>query len=133
MKFIRTVNYYETDKMQVTHHSNYVRFMEEARVAFLNEMGFGFDKLEAEGMISPVVSFECNLKSPTTFADTIEIETGVLSVTAAKFEIGYTMTCKGKLVCTAKSVHCVTDKNGRPIAIKKNFPDFFKMLQDNLN
>lgn len=132
MKFIRTVNYYETDKMQVTHHSNYVKFMEEARIAFLNEQGFGYDKLEAEGMISPVVSFECQLKSPTTFADKIEIETKVSALTAAKFEISYSMTCRGRLVCTAKSVHCVTDRGGRPLALKKNFPDFFKMLQDNL-
>ena len=30
-EYIRRINYYETDKMEVTHHSNYVRFMEEAR------------------------------------------------------------------------------------------------------
>ena len=30
-EYIRRINYYETDKMGVTHHSNCVRFMEEAR------------------------------------------------------------------------------------------------------
>ncbi len=35
------VQYYETDKMGVTHHSNYIRFMEEARVAFLKALGWG--------------------------------------------------------------------------------------------
>ena len=32
------VQYYETDKMQFTHHSNYIRFMEEARIAYLDHM-----------------------------------------------------------------------------------------------
>lgn len=28
-KYIHKVNYYETDKMGITHHSNYIRWMEE--------------------------------------------------------------------------------------------------------
>ena len=31
------VQYYETDKMQFTHHSNYIRFMEEARIDFMEQ------------------------------------------------------------------------------------------------
>ena len=31
MKFERKINYYETDKMGIVHHSNYIRFLEEAR------------------------------------------------------------------------------------------------------
>ena len=54
------INYYETDKMGVTHHSNYVRFMEESRIDFLEKIGWGYDKMEQEGIISPVVSLECN-------------------------------------------------------------------------
>lgn len=35
------VQYYETDKMGITHHSNYIRWMEEASSehCFLNEQG----------------------------------------------------------------------------------------------
>ena len=32
------VQYYETDMMGVTHHSNYIRFMEEARVEFFKSI-----------------------------------------------------------------------------------------------
>lgn len=39
-KYIHRVNYYETDKMGITHHSNYMRFMEEARMNFLSEIGY---------------------------------------------------------------------------------------------
>ena len=33
--YIRKINYYETDQMAVVHHSNYVRYFEEARTSFL--------------------------------------------------------------------------------------------------
>ena len=61
--YIHKVNYYETDKMGITHHSNYVRFMEEARVDFLEQLGWSFDKLEAKGVASPVLSLDCTFKS----------------------------------------------------------------------
>ena len=44
--YLHHVQYYETDRMGITHHSNYIRWMEEARVAFLEELGWGYEKLE---------------------------------------------------------------------------------------
>ena len=48
--YIHKVQYYETDRMGLTHHSNYIRWMEEARVYWLDNRGFGFDKLEEMGI-----------------------------------------------------------------------------------
>ena len=53
------VQYYETDKMGITHHSNYIRWMEEARIDFLSKIGWSYAKLEEEGIIFPVVTVEC--------------------------------------------------------------------------
>ena len=44
--YIHKVQYYETDKMGITHHSNYIRWMEEARVDFMEQIGWGYDKME---------------------------------------------------------------------------------------
>ena len=49
------VQYYETDRMGITHHSNYVRWMEEARTFFLREIGWPYEKIEEEGIISPEI------------------------------------------------------------------------------
>ncbi|MDO4174604.1 MAG: acyl-CoA thioesterase, partial [Eubacteriales bacterium] len=35
------IQYYETDGMRIVHHSNYIRWMEEARIAFMEEAGYG--------------------------------------------------------------------------------------------
>lgn len=37
MAYIHQVKYYECDRMGITHHSNYVRIMEEARIDFLED------------------------------------------------------------------------------------------------
>ena len=49
--YIHKVRYYETDKMGITHHSNYIRIMEEARLDFLSQIGFGYDEMEKNGVI----------------------------------------------------------------------------------
>ena len=123
-----TIQYYETDKMGITHHSNYIRFMEEARVYFLKEVGWPYDKLEAEGVISPVVSVSCDYKKTTTFPEELEIKVDVLEVSPVKFKLGYTMTVNEKLVCTASSTHCLLSVDGRPISIPKQYPEFYEML-----
>lgn len=51
--YSHTVQYYETDKMGVTHHSNYIRFMEEARIAFMQSIGWSYDKMESMEIVSP--------------------------------------------------------------------------------
>ena len=39
------VQYYETDGMGIVHHSNYIRWFEEARVDLLEQLGFGYRNL----------------------------------------------------------------------------------------
>ena len=123
------IQYYETDKMGITHHSNYIRFMEEARIHFLKESGWPYDKLEEEGVISPVVSVSCDYKKTTTFPDELEIPVAVLDVSPVRFKLGYTMTVADKIVCTATSTHCLLSKDGRPISIPNQYPGFYETLQ----
>lgn len=123
------VQYYETDKMQFTHHSNYIRFMEEARIAYLDHIGWGYDKLEKEGILSPVVSVTCDYKKSTSFPDTIAIVIRVLELSAVRLKLGYTMTVSDKVVCTASSTHCFLNQSGRPISIKKQYPELYSLLE----
>lgn len=122
------VQYYETDKMQITHHSNYIRFMEEARTDFLEQLGYSYQRMESENLVSPVVSVSLNYKKSTTYGDVIEIQTNILNVTVAKVEFEYVMRCRGEVVCTANSVHCFVNEQGRPISLKRTRPELFDLL-----
>lgn len=125
MKTLQTyrhaVKYYECDRMGVTHHSNYVRFMEEARIDWLDQLGYGFERMEAEGIVSPVVSLDVSFKRTTTFKDLIDIRVGVKDLSALKIGFQYDMSVAGTLVCRATSTHCFLE-NGRPVVIADRFP-----------
>ena len=47
----RKVFYYETDKMSIVHHSNYIRIFEESRVWFMEQAGMPFEKIEEQGYL----------------------------------------------------------------------------------
>ena len=131
-KYIHRVNYYETDKMGITHHSNYIRWMEEARIDFLEQIGFGYDKLEKDGIISPVIAVECDYKMSTTFGDDIEIEVAVEEFKGVKLIIKYIMINMhtNDIVLIGKTKHCFVNKDNKPIILKKEYPEFDKKLKN---
>ena len=131
MKCIHTVQYYETDKMGITHHSNYIRWMEEARVAFLSEIGYPYEKLEEIGIVSPVLSVSCEYKRPTTFSDNISIMVKVNEYKGVRLLLAYEMRNSAEeVVCIGNSSHAFFTQSGRPIKMKQEYPDLYAALTD---
>ena len=129
MAYIHKVQYYETDKMGITHHSNYIRWMEEARIDFLEKIGWEYAKLEDMGLVSPVMNVTCDYRKPTTFSDEISIEVSVKEFRGVKLFLSYEMKNeKGETVCTAQSSHAFLDREGRPARVKQDFPELFDTL-----
>ena len=125
------VQYYETDKMGITHHSNYIRWMEEARVDFLEKTGWSYAKLEEEGIGSPVTAVECKYRQSTTFPDTIDIEVLVEEFKGVRLKLKYVMKNeKGDLVCEAWSEHCFLNEQGSPVRLHKEYPLFYSALME---
>ena len=71
--YTRKVNYYETDMMGVVHHSNYIRYLEEARCAWIESMGIPMAEIERRGFTIPVLEVNCKYKKHVTQGDTILI------------------------------------------------------------
>lgn len=124
------IQYYETDKQGVTHHSNYIRIMEETRVDAMEQMGFGYERMEQAGIFSPVISVSCDYKRPTTFPDIVEVDLCVAELSRLKAKFQYIMTSGGKVVCQATSVHCFLNATGRPVSIEDTFPEFHQALKE---
>ena len=127
-KYIHKVNNYETDKMGVTHHSNYIRWMEEARIDFLNKIGFGYKKLEEDGIISPVIGVECEYKMPTTFDDSIEIDVGVEEFVYLIKNSAYIYTDSHHGVCFSMIYHKPFTPILNPWRGKARFTSLFKIF-----
>lgn len=130
--YTHKVKYYETDKMGITHHSNYIRWMEEARVDYLEKIGQGYDKLEEQGIISPVIGIECEYKESTTFNDDIEIDVKVKEYTGVRLAIEYEMhkVKNNALVLKGISKHCFINAEGRPIRVNKENPELDQVLKE---
>lgn len=129
--YLHHVKYYETDKMGITHHSNYIRWMEEARIDFLEKLGWGYDKMEAQGMISPVTAVNCEYRKSTTFNDVVEIKVTVKEYKGVRFTIGYEMrnVKTDDIVLTGSTQHCFIHEDGSLIRLKKEYPEFDQVLR----
>ena len=129
--YIHKVHYYETDKMGIVHHSNYIRWMEEARVAFLDEIGAGFAGMEARGVYSPVVSVDCRYLHPCRFDDRVRINVKITDFRGVRLRVAYEMIneTSDELCCTGSSDHCFTDADGKLIILKKLCPDIDDILR----
>lgn len=130
--FERTINYYETDKMGVVHHSNYIRYLEEARCSWLKSIGMPFSLLEENNITIPVLGVNCSYKYHVTFGDTIIINLFIKEYSGVRMTVGYDVIEKdtGKQVLIGETKHCFTDKNLKPINLKKYNLDFSDKFQN---
>ncbi len=129
--FTRNINYYETDRMGVVHHSNYIRYLEEARCEWLKSMDMPFDELEKNGITVPVLGVNIIYKMHVTFGDIISIRPFVKEYTGVRMTVGYeVINAKTKeTVIIAETKHCFTDLNLKPINLKKYKKDYSEKLE----
>lgn len=123
------VQYYETDKMGVTHHSNYIRWMEEARVDMLSRIGWDYKHMEDMGIVSPVMAVDCRYITGTTFSDDIYITVQVEEFKGVRLKLKYEMKNADSItVCEGHSEHCFLNSDGKILQIKKEYPALYTAL-----
>lgn len=126
------IKYYETDKMGVTHHSNYIRIMEEARIEWMEHIGFSYKKCEDLGAISPVLSVKCSYKKTTTFDDVITVKVRLKQYNGLKLTVEYEMIKEGEIVAIGETEHCFLSESGKPLILKKTYPKLDEVLKNEL-
>ena len=134
--YIHRVHYYETDRMGVTHHSNYIRMMEEARIDFMEQLGWPYARMEALGMGSPVTAVNIRYHASTTFDDRVEITVRVKAFDGVRLTIAYTMVKQAAegsdavTVLTGESEHVFLHTDGRFVRLKRELPEFHALLTE---
>ena len=124
------VRYYETDKMGIVHHSNYIRYFEIARIEFMKHIGLDYAVMEESGLMSPVLSVECNFKSPCGFGDVIEVECFIKEQKGVRTFFGYNVYKEEKIIATGSTSHTFVDNEFKPQNIKKNYPDIYSRIME---
>ena len=118
------VQYYETDMMGVAHHSNYIRWMEEARIDYMDQIGFPYQQMETAGILSPVKSLQVNYLKPCTFGDEVEIHVRARDFNGVVITMAYEMRLSGEPVFTGTSEHVFLDRDGKFVRMKRVMPEF---------
>ena len=129
----RCVHYYETDQMGIVHHSNYIRWFEEARVSFLEEIGYPYQRIEKElKLLSPVLEANCQYRSMVYFGDTVDIILRVESSNGIKLKFSYEVRDHHtqELRTTGYTKHCFLNETGSPVSLKKVQPELYQILQE---
>ena len=124
------VRYAETDQMGIIHHSNYIRWFEEARIDFMNQIGLTYKTMEEEGIISPVLEINCKYLKMMYFDDIATIKLKISSYTGVRFTFEYEIYNQDKQLCTiGSSSHCFMNRKNRPISLKKLKPEFDELFK----
>ncbi len=131
----RRVKYYETDRMGVVHHSNYLKIIEEARLQWCNENIMDYKTLEKQGCIIPAASACENFIDYLRFDDPFRVEVTLKEYKGIKMTFSYKIYNEetGKLCYTGESSHFFAKEKGGEqylpyISFRKDFPEIHKRL-----
>lgn len=114
------VPFYETDAMGVVHHSNFVRYLEEARIAWLDEHDRPYTAYVGEGFHFAVTRVEVDYLRAIRFDDVVEVAVWAEWVRGASLGMRYTLHVGDVLVATAVTEHASVDGEGRVVRIPKD-------------
>ncbi len=127
----RRAHFYETDAMRIVHHSNYIRWFEEARVDFMDQIGYSYSKTMETGVDIAVLEVCCRYKAMVYYDDTVDIRVFLKGLSPVKMTIGYEIlsTADGSLKTTGESTHCFLDRSTHGIVrLNKTVPELFEAL-----
>jgi acyl-CoA thioester hydrolase len=117
--------------MGIVHHSNYIRWFEEARVELLRQIDLSCGKLEEMGIIIPVLGVSAKYHTMTHFEDEVQIALKLTKFDGIRLELSYEITDRntGALRCSGTSSHCFLNREGRPISLKRSYPEIYSKIK----
>ena len=131
--YIRKAQFYETDQMGIIHHSNYIRWFEEARVDYMEQIGYGYEQATTTGIDFAVLGVTCDYKSMVRFGDTVKIYMDVSEFTALKMTVKYKVVDakSDEIRATGESRHCYYHREKkRPVSLKKELPKLYDLFTE---
>jgi acyl-CoA thioester hydrolase len=107
------VPFYETDAMGVVHHSNTVRHLELARIAWLDEHDLPYRDYVEQGMHMATTRVEIDYRGAVRFDDELWITVWCEWVRGASLRMAYALHVGDGLVGVAATEHAAVDEEGR--------------------
>ena len=113
------VPFYETDAMGVVHHANYLHYMENARIVFLDEHDVPYREYVESGRHYAVTRAELRYQLPAVFDDVIETAVWLEWIRGASLRMGYEIRRADDVLVIGATEHAMVDDDGRIVRIPR--------------
>lgn len=125
-----TVRYAETDQMGIVHHSNYPIWYEAGRTDFIKKMGMPYSVIEENGIMLPLIELTSNYKGSCKYEDEIIVKTRIKEASFTRITFFYEVYKNNdlNLINTGETKHVWTNKELKPVNIKKNAPQILELI-----
>jgi acyl-CoA thioester hydrolase len=83
------VRYGETDQMGYVYYGNYAQYFEMGRVEWLRRLGISYKRMEASGIMLPVLNLNIDYIKPGKYDDLLRLKTTLLKKPSVRIEFGF--------------------------------------------
>ena len=104
------VRYCETDQMGLVHHGSYINYFEEARIAWISNLGFSYSEMEKSGIILPVSKLNVSYLRPAYFDDNLLVSVEITELPTSRLIFNYTIKKEGEVIVTGTTVLAFLNK-----------------------
>jgi acyl-CoA thioester hydrolase len=99
--------------MGIVHHSNYLKYFEDARVVWLDDHDLGYGHYMDQGLHFAVTHVELDYQQSARFDDRLEVTTWMEWVRGASLRMGYRIERDGQPLVTGATEHAAVNGEGR--------------------
>lgn len=105
------IQFYDLDPLGVVWHGNYPRFLEQARSALFETLGFGYEKMTHSNYASPLAGINVKYVRPLRPGETIEV-TATLAEYEHRIKINYVTTdaVTGERLTKARTIQVAAER-----------------------
>ena len=104
------VRYCETDQMGLVHHGSYINYFEEARIAWISNLGFSYSEMEKSGIILPVSKLNVSYLRPAYFDDDLLVSVQIAELPTSRLIFNYTINKEEEVIVTGTTVLAFLNK-----------------------
>lgn len=125
LKYQVRVFYEDTDFSGYVYHANYLKYCERARSDYLRVIGIDQNAMFADGNAFVVRNMDCEFLRPARFEDVLDVETRLVEISGARFELAQVVRRGAEDIFRAKVTVAIIGAGGRPQRIPQEFATKF--------
>lgn len=72
------VQFYDLDPMQIVWHGNYVKYLEQARCALFDKIGYNYVEMEASGYAWPIIEMQLRYAGSARFGQILKLRADIV-------------------------------------------------------